>query len=382
MRKRAALARALALDPELLFLDEPTAGLDPLSASGIDELVRQLRDALGLTHHDGHPRSRPAVARRGPRGGAGRRRILGTGTMAELSRLRAPADPGIFRRAARPRRARAGMEAKVNYAVVGAFVLVLGAALIGGRPVALQRRRLPQGLRHLLDLHGRIGIRPEPRRAGQVSRRRSRPRAQDRAGAREYRAGAVDAWTSSAARRSRSDTVAVLRMQGLTGIGYVELTGGRRDSPPLLAQPGEDYPVIRSGPSLMVRLDCAVSALLTNVNRIEREHQRADGRGQPRARSSRPWRTSGLVSRTLAARSARDRFRPGERGAHDGEHRAPHRRAVAARRAPPAQCGCVRPDVRRRSRATQRERRRLRWTAPEPRRGSSPPRPCPRPSSW
>jgi phospholipid/cholesterol/gamma-HCH transport system ATP-binding protein len=49
MRKRAALARALALDPELLFLDEPTAGLDPLSASGIDELVRHLRDALGLT---------------------------------------------------------------------------------------------------------------------------------------------------------------------------------------------------------------------------------------------------------------------------------------------------------------------------------------------
>ena len=44
MRKRASLARALALDPELLFLDEPTAGLDPLSATGIDELVRSLRD--------------------------------------------------------------------------------------------------------------------------------------------------------------------------------------------------------------------------------------------------------------------------------------------------------------------------------------------------
>ena len=49
MRKRAALARALALDPELLFLDEPTAGLDPLSASGFDELVRQLKAQLGLT---------------------------------------------------------------------------------------------------------------------------------------------------------------------------------------------------------------------------------------------------------------------------------------------------------------------------------------------
>jgi len=49
MKKRAGLARALALDPELLFLDEPTAGLDPIGASAFDELILGLRDAMNLT---------------------------------------------------------------------------------------------------------------------------------------------------------------------------------------------------------------------------------------------------------------------------------------------------------------------------------------------
>ena len=91
MLKRASLARALALDPELLFLDEPTAGLDPTSAGGVDELVRELRDLYGLTvvmiTHDldmlWQVADRVAVLGEG--------KVQGVGSMRELSQLQHPA---------------------------------------------------------------------------------------------------------------------------------------------------------------------------------------------------------------------------------------------------------------------------------------------------
>lgn len=108
MMKRASLARALALDPELLFLDEPTSGLDPESATGVEELVRKLRDLFGLTivmvTHDldllWNVADRVAVLADG--------KVQGVGSMTELSAMEHPAIRAFFdgprARSARPER--------------------------------------------------------------------------------------------------------------------------------------------------------------------------------------------------------------------------------------------------------------------------------------
>jgi len=94
MRKRAALARAIALDPEVLFLDEPTSGLDPLSADALDDLVLQLKAALRptiviVTHDmDSLWRIADRVIL------VGEAKLLATGSMPELA---ASDDPAVKR---------------------------------------------------------------------------------------------------------------------------------------------------------------------------------------------------------------------------------------------------------------------------------------------
>ena len=104
MLKRAALARAIALDPELLFLDEPTSGLDPASSAGVDELILRTQALFGPTivivSHDldllWRVSDRVAVLGEG--------RVLALDTMAALSRHEHPIVSAYFadRRAAHP----------------------------------------------------------------------------------------------------------------------------------------------------------------------------------------------------------------------------------------------------------------------------------------
>ena len=149
------------------------------------------------------------------------------------------------------------MEEKVNFAVVGVFVLVLSAALIGGVLWISSGRTYGTSfdLYHtymnesVAGLNLNAPVRYRGVDVGRVKRIALAP-------------GNVEQVQVTLAIESgtpvKVDTVAILSTQGLTGIAFVDLTGGSRDAPPLKAEPGAPYPVIRSGPSLMVRLDASL----------------------------------------------------------------------------------------------------------------------------
>ncbi len=153
MIKRAALARALALDPDLVFLDEPTSGLDPIGAAEFDELIAKLRDTLGLTvymvTHDLDSLfsvcDRIAVL--------GQKRVLVEGTVEDMLACDDPWVQSYFRgKRARsivprqdigdrnddngagrpqPQKVTGTMETKANYTIVGFFTLLVIAAAFG-----------------------------------------------------------------------------------------------------------------------------------------------------------------------------------------------------------------------------------------------------------
>jgi phospholipid/cholesterol/gamma-HCH transport system substrate-binding protein len=158
------------------------------------------------------------------------------------------------------------MEAKFSYTVVGLFVLVLGTALIGGvlwvssgryygKSYVTYRTYMTESvaglnLNALVKYHGvDVGlvrnIALNPGNAGEVE------------------------LTLAIARGTpvKQDTVAIMETQGLTGIAYVELTGGGKESPLLVPHAGEDVPVIKSGPSLLTRFETAIYGALAGITR-------------------------------------------------------------------------------------------------------------------
>ncbi len=158
------------------------------------------------------------------------------------------------------------METKVNYAVVGLFVLVLGAAFVaavlwlasGG---SLQKKYdyyLAMVNESVSGLNPNAPVKYRGVDVGKVSAIELDP-----ANPEQVRLTfAIERGTPI-----KEDTEAVLKTQGLTGIAYVELSGGARESPPLRARAGEEYPQIRTKPSLSARLENVLTNVLGNLDR-------------------------------------------------------------------------------------------------------------------
>lgn len=192
------------------------------------------------------------------------------------------------------------MEPKVNYTVVGLFVVGLGVVLVGvvlwlgkGNYRATYDRYYAFMKESVAGLSVNAQVEYHGVEVGRVTEIVLNPDNSE-----EVRL------TLEIARGTpiKQDTVAVLHVQGLTGFAIVDLNGGTREAPLLTAKPGEQYPVIRTAPSLLTRLDQEGSRLLANLNRV------TEGVGQAtseenRAALQRILQNLTSVTEALAARS-------------------------------------------------------------------------------
>ena len=169
----------------------------------------------------------------------------------------------------------------MSYSVVGAFVLVLGAVLIAGvlwlaSGGAFQKKYdlyLAIEDESVAGLNLNAPVKYNGVDVGKVREIRLDPDNPERVNL----LFAIERGTPI-----KEDTVAVLKTQGLTGIAYVELSGGGRDTPPLRATAGSEYPVIRTKPSLSARLENVLTDVLAkldstsnNINAILSDENRA-----------------------------------------------------------------------------------------------------------
>lgn len=188
----------------------------------------------------------------------------------------------------------------MNYTLVGAFVLALGAALVAGilwlasGGAYKQKYDLYQAIsdESVAGLNLNAPVKYNGVDVGKV-----REVALDHGNPQRVNLlFAIERGTPI-----KEDTVAVLKTQGLTGIAYVELSGGAIDSPALTARPGSDYPVIRTKPSLSARLENVLTSVLAKVdstsNNIDAILSEAN-----RAAFSSALADMAIVARTIAAR--------------------------------------------------------------------------------
>jgi phospholipid/cholesterol/gamma-HCH transport system substrate-binding protein len=194
------------------------------------------------------------------------------------------------------------MEEKVNYVLVGLFALVLGMAMVGGMlwlsSEKSYRKAYDVYLAYMNEsVSGLTLDAPVRYRGVDVGRVRKIALAPGNAEQVQLTLH-IERGTPV-----KEDTVAVLRVQGLTGIAHVELSGGSRDSRPLQAHEPDSYPVINTGPSLLMRLDSSVSSLLTSANRSS-ESFNALLDDENRRAFKRTLADLAVLARTLAARSA------------------------------------------------------------------------------
>lgn len=200
------------------------------------------------------------------------------------------------------------MEPKVNYVLVGSFVAALAAALLAGV--------LWLGKADFREAHDRYHAFMRESVAGLSVDSTVKYRGVDVGRVKEI---ALTPDNPEEVRLTldivrgtpiKTDTIAVLETQGLTGLATINLTGGSRDAPALVASEGQEYPVIRTGPSLFFRLDEAISRLLSErglSTLLTDLDQAAKGatellNDENRARLSQTLKDLSEVAHTVAAR--------------------------------------------------------------------------------
>ncbi|MEJ8813195.1 MlaD family protein [Variovorax ureilyticus] len=194
------------------------------------------------------------------------------------------------------------MDDKVNYALVGAFVLLLGAVLVagvlwlaagaqGGKHYGTYQSIMRESVAGLnvdapvkylgVDVGKVKEIAIDPADPGQVRLR----------------------FLIEQGTPIKTNTEAVLKTQGLTGIAYVELGGGTADSPPLRAASADDIPTIPSKPSLSTRLESVLSTVLASVDRMS-TNMNAVFDAETRAALKQMLGDTAALTHTLAAQQA------------------------------------------------------------------------------